>query len=294
MILKWGAIVQYLTYFEMLIMPIIRHPCNYGLCYNGRMNNELHFIDTHMHLLAVQFDQDRAEVLERAAVNRVTRMIEIGYDLASSRAAVALTEQYPHIYAVVGIQPHYALEADDTWLQTIRQLAAHPKVVAIGEIGLDYYHDRAPHDLQEHLFRQQLALARELDKPVVIHSRDAQADTVRILQSVKGQPGIMHSFSGDWAYAEACLDVGFYLSFSGPVTFKKATELHDVAQRVPLDRMLTETDSPYLSPHPLRGKRNEPGNVRIVAERLAALREMPIDELAAAVWSNAETIFRFS
>ncbi len=258
------------------------------------MNNELHFIDTHMHLLAVQFDEDRAEVLERAAVNCVTRMIEIGYDLVSSRAAVALAEQYPHIYAVVGIQPHYALEADDTWLQTIRQLAAHPKVVAIGEIGLDYYHDRAPHDLQEHLFRQQLALARELDKPVVIHSRDAQADTVRILQSVKGQPGIMHSFSGDWAYAEACLDVGFYLSFSGPVTFKKATELHDVAQRVPLDRMLTETDSPYLSPHPLRGKRNEPGNVRIVAERLAALREMPIDELAAAVWSNAETIFRFS
>src|SRR5262249_41637177 len=156
-------------------------------------------------------------------------------------------------FAVVGIQPHYAAEAGDEWLREVQQLAAHPRVVAIGEIGLDYYHDRAPHDAQERLFRVQLALARELRKPVVIHSRDAHADTVRILHdAARSQPGIMHSFSGDWAYAEACLEVGFMLSFSGPLTFAKAADLHEVARRAPLDRILTETDSPYLAPHPLR------------------------------------------
>ena len=253
----------------------------------------MRFIDTHMHLHVPQFDGDRAAAIERAAVAGVARMVEIGYDLESSRAAVALAEHDARIFAVVGIQPHYAAEAGDEWLAKVRRLAAHPRVVAIGEIGLDYYHDRAPHEAQEHLFRAQLALARELGKPVVIHSRDAQADTVRILRdAARGQPGIMHSFSGDWAYAEACLEVGFMLSFSGPVTFAKAADLHAVARRAPLDRILTETDSPYLAPHPLRGKRNEPANVRLVAERLAELRGMRPEELAEAVWANARVIFK--
>lgn len=258
------------------------------------MTDRLLLIDTHMHLHSPQFDADRPAVFERAVAAGVARMVEVGYDLESSRAALRLAESDPHIFAAVGIQPHYATIADNAWLAEVRQLAAHPKVVAIGEIGLDYYHDRAPHDLQERLFREQLALARELALPVVIHSRDAQIDTVRILRSAaRGQPGIMHSFSGDWAYAEACLDVGFHLSFSGPVTFGKAAELHDVARRVPLDRVLCETDCPYLAPHPVRGKRNEPANVRLVAERLAALREQPLHELAAAIWGNAEAIFGF-
>ena len=257
------------------------------------MSPEPRLIDTHMHLHMPQFDQDRAAVVERATEVGVARMVEIGYDLASSRAALELAERHPNIFAVVGIQPHYALEADDSWLDEVRRLAAHPKVVALGEIGLDYYHDSAPHDRQERLFRQQLALARDLRLPVVIHSRDAHADTVRVLRdAARGQPGIMHSFSGDWEYASACLEVGFMLSFSGPVTFPKAADLHDVARRAPLDRILTETDSPYLSPHPLRGKRNEPARVRLIAERLAALREMALDELAAAVWQNAAGIFR--
>jgi TatD DNase family protein len=246
-----------------------------------------------MHLHVPQFDQDRDATIARAGAAGIARMIEIGYDLVSSRAAIDLAERSPQIFAVVGIQPHYAAAAGDEWLAEIRRLAAHPKVVAIGEIGLDYFHDRAPHDQQERLFREQLALARELDMPVVIHSRDAQADTIRILRdAARGQPGIMHSFSGDWAYAEACLEVGFHLSFSGPVTFAKAAELHEVARRAPLDRILTETDSPYLAPHPLRGRRNEPSNVRVIAERLAALRELPLTELAAAVWANAKTIFK--
>ena len=250
-------------------------------------------IDTHTHLHLAQFDDDRDAAIERAGAAGVARMVEIGYDLESSRAAVRLAEAHPPIYAVVGIQPHYAVEADAAWLDEVRRLAAHPKVVAIGEIGLDYYHDRAPHDRQERLFREQLALARELGLPVVIHSRDAQSDTARILgDAARGQPGIMHSFSGGWAYAEACLEVGFYLSFSGPVTFAKAAELHEVARRAPLDRILTETDCPYLAPHPLRGRRNEPANVRLVAERLADLRGMALPDLAAAVWANASEIFR--
>ena len=252
-------------------------------------------IDTHMHLQLAQFDSDRAAALERAAQAGVARMIEIGYDLDSSQAALDLAAHHASIFAAVGIQPHYAAIADQAWLDELRQLAAHPKVVAIGEIGLDYYHDRAPHDQQEHLFRAQLALARELALPVIIHCRDAQADMVRILRdAARGQAGIMHSFSGDWAYAEACLELGFLISFSGPVTFPKAADLHEVARRAPLDRVLTETDSPYLSPHPLRGRRNEPAHVRLVAAQLAALRGMALDELAAAVWQNAGEVFAWT
>ena len=257
------------------------------------MTGDIQFIDTHLHLHLAQFDADREQALARARAARVTRLVEVGYDLESSRAAVALAEADPAIYAVVGIQPHYAADAGADWLAEIGRLAGHPKVVAIGEIGLDYHHDRAPHAAQERLFREQLALARDLDLPVVIHSREAQADTVRILRdAARGQPGVMHSFSGDWAYAEACLEVGFQLSFSGPVTFAKAIDLHEVARRAPLDRILTETDSPYLAPHPLRGKRNEPANVRLIAERLAVLRELDLAELARAVWENACAIFR--
>jgi TatD DNase family protein len=258
------------------------------------MTGDFRLIDTHLHLHLAQFEADREQAIARAERAQVGRLVEVGYDLESSRAALELAASHPMIYAVVGIQPHYAVEAGEDWLAEIRRLAAHPKAVAIGEIGLDYHHDRAPHDAQERLFRAQLALARELSLPVVIHTREAQADTVRILRdAARGQPGIMHSFSGDWPYAEACLALGFLLSFSGPVTFAKASELHEVARRAPLDQILTETDSPYLAPHPLRGKRNEPANVRLIAERLAALREIELDALARAVWDNADRIFRF-
>jgi TatD DNase family protein len=256
------------------------------------MTEQIDLIDTHAHLHATQFDHDRDAVLERAAQAGVRRIVEIGYDLASSRAALALAEQHPQISAVVGVQPNYAHDLPDNWLDTVRALAEHPRAVAIGEIGLDYYWNAAPPERQEQIFREQLALARDMRLPVVIHSRDAAADTIRVLDdAARGQPGIMHSFSGDWEYAAACLDVGFMLSFSGPVTFKKAADLHDVARRTPLERLLTETDSPYLSPHPMRGKRNEPARVALVTERVATLREMPLPDLAAAVWDNASRIF---
>jgi TatD DNase family protein len=254
----------------------------------------IHLIDTHAHLHVSHFDADRDATLERAREAHVVRIVEIGYDLESSRQAVTLAQQYADVFAVVGIQPHYASQADASWLAEIEALSQQPKVVAIGEIGLDYYHDRAPHDTQERLFRDQLALARRLDLPVVIHSRDAHADTLRILQdAARGQPGVMHSFSGDEAYAHACLDVGFYLSFSGPVTYSKATDHHAVARSMPLDRLLIETDSPYLTPNPHRGKRNEPAYVRFVAARIAELRSIPLATLAAAVWQNAERLFQF-
>src|SRR5262245_26514216 len=207
------------------------------------MTSAFKLIDTHMHLHSAQFDGDREATFERAVASGVARMIEIGYDIESSHAAVQLAETDRRIFAVVGIQPHYAAIADDAWLAEIRALGRRPRVVAIGEIGLDYFHNRATKDLQERLFREQLALARELHLPVVIHSRDAHNDTVRMLRAAaRGQFGIMHSFSGDWAYAQACLEVGFHLSFSGPVTFAKAAELHEVARRVPPERMLSETD----------------------------------------------------
>jgi TatD DNase family protein len=256
------------------------------------MDDDIRLIDTHAHLALAHFGEDRGPALDRAAAAGVARMVEIGYDLPSSRAAIALAEAHPQIFAVVGVQPNHVAELTPGWLDEVRALAAHPKVVAIGEIGLDYHWMKASPADQERVFREQLALARAIALPVVIHSREAQADTLRVLgDAARGQPGVMHSFSGDWEYAQACLEIGFMLSFSGPVTFPKAAELHEAARLAPADMILTETDSPYLSPHPRRGQRNEPANVRLVAERLAALRGVPLSELAAQVWRNAERIF---
>lgn len=249
-------------------------------------------IDTHTHLQAAAFDEDRAAVLARAAEAGVARIVEIGYDLPTSRAALALAAAHTHIRAVVGLQPNHIHEAPADWLEQVRQMATHPQAVAVGEIGLDYHWMKAPPAVQETFFRQQLDLARTLGMPVVIHSRDAAEDTIRILQdAARGIPGILHSFSGDWHHAAACLEIGFYLSFSGPLTFPKAHALHEVARRAPLERVLVETDSPYLSPHPRRGRRNEPARVRLVAAHLATLRETTLDVVSEAVWQNAAHVF---
>ena len=219
-------------------------------------------------------------------------MLAIGYDLPTSRAALQLATEHPDIWATVGIQPHYAEETGPAALAALREMLAHPSVVALGEIGLDYHHDRAPHSSQAALFRSQLAIARELDKTVVIHTREAQVDTLAILaDAAQGLRIVMHSFSGDWAFAEAALALGAWLSFSGPVTYPKATALHDAARRVPLDRILIETDCPYLAPQAHRGRRNEPAYVRDVAQRLAELRETTLAEIAHATWANAGAVF---
>ena len=249
-------------------------------------------IDTHAHLQAVQFEIDGDEVLERARAAGVRYLVNIGYDLPSSAASVKLARLHPHIFATAGIQPHYALETGQDEFAQLQALLDAPKVVALGEIGLDYHHGRAPRADQQRVFERQLGIAAERRLPVVIHSREAQADTVAILAAARhGQPVIMHSFSGDWAYAESCLRFDAYLSFSGPLTFPRALELHDVAVRAPLERLLVETDCPYLSPHPFRGKRNEPARVRLVAERLAVLRGMTFDEVAEVLWRNTSAAF---
>lgn len=249
-------------------------------------------IDTHAHVHYDRFDADRADVLERAQEAGVERIINIGYDLPSSRASVALAHEQAGVWATVGIQPHYALDTTAAHLIEIERLLTEPKVVALGEIGLDYYHMDAPADAQADLFRQQLVIARRYHMPVVIHTREAQVDTLAVLRdAAQDMTIIMHAFSGDWAYAEQCLALGAFLSLAGPVTFPKATELHDVAQRVPLSWLLIETDSPFLSPHPYRGKRNEPARVRVIADRIAALRGITVDEVAAATWANAERAF---
>lgn len=255
--------------------------------------SNIRLIDTHTHLHLSQFDTDRDAVITRAAQAHVLRIIEIGYDLASSRAALELADTYPQITAVVGIQPNHAHEAPPDWLAQVEALATHPKVVAIGEIGFDFYWNAAPTALQDERFRAQLQLARRLDVPVVIHTRAAWDATIQVLrEEAIGLSCVLHSFSGTWAEAVACLDMGFFLSFSGPVTFSKAVDLHSVAQRAPLEQMLIETDSPYLSPHPRRGRRNEPAQVALVAERIATLRGMSLHDVHDAIWENAERFFR--
>ncbi len=255
------------------------------------MNATLRLIDTHLHLASLQFDEDRSDVIARALNAGVAIMIEIGYDLASSHAALALATSHPAIFAVVGIQPNHLNALPSDWIERIRTLAAHPKVVAIGEIGLDYYWMKSPPSVQESAFRAQLALAEELGLPVVIHSRDAMAETIAVLRDAARVPGVMHSFSGDWSAAQACLELGFYLSFSGPLTFPKSTDLHTVAQQAPIDRILIETDSPYLSPHPHRGQRNEPSRLIYIGQKLAELRQQSLPELAPQLWQNACNAF---
>lgn len=256
------------------------------------MNVEL--IDTHAHLDESAFDTDRAEVVERCAPAGVTAVVTIGTTAASSRAAVDLAAEFDCLHAAVGIQPNYAAEAQPGDWEAIVELSERPGVVAIGETGLDRYWDHAPFDLQVEYFRKHLELARQRDLAFVVHCREAEADVVAELRrAAEAGPlrGVMHSFCGDAGTAKECLDMGLFLSFSGMVTYKKNDELRDVAASVPLERLLVETDAPYLSPVPKRGKRNEPANVLHTAECLAESRGIPLEELAAATTQNARTLF---
>jgi TatD DNase family protein len=257
------------------------------------MSDIIQFFDTHCHLNSTQFDADRLEVLARMQDHGVTRFLEIGYDLASSERAVALAGQVAGCWAVVGIQPNHPVAPDQSeWRTHLTALAHHPRVVAIGEIGFDHYHQRASVAEQEALFRAQIDMAATLKLPIVIHSRDAHADTLRVLRDVRHPYGVvMHSFAGDVAYAEACLELGCTLSLSGPITFKNNHVMHEVVQAVPLERLCIETDSPYLAPHPHRGHRNEPTYVVAVATQIAALKGISVAEVAAQSWRTAQRVF---
>lgn len=253
-------------------------------------------IDTHAHLDDPRFADDLPAVLERASAAGVVRVLTIGIDLATSRAALALARRFPErLSAVVGIQPNHAGEAAVGDWDEIVAMSTDPHVVAIGETGLDRYWDRAPFDLQEDYFVRHLELCRQVRKPVVIHCREAEADVVRVLrtQFERHGPiaGVMHSFTGDAATARACLDMGLHISFAGMLTYKSAEDLRQVAKGIPLERLLVETDSPYLAPVPMRGKRNEPAFVTHTAGCLAGLKGVPVEELAAATMRNAQALF---
>lgn len=252
-------------------------------------------IDTHCHLDLDKFDEDREAVVQRAAENGVTRIIVPAIDMDNTKAVLALADRYEGVFAAVGVHPNATAVLPENWLQTIERLARHPKVVAVGEIGLDYYWDDSPKATQHAALAQQLALASDMDLPVIIHNREASADVIRLLAESpligRERPGVLHSFAADWDTAQAALDMGFYLGFTGPVTFKKADDLRQIAAKAPLDRILVETDAPYLTPQPYRGKRNEPGYVRFVAEKIAEIRGLETAVFAAHTTANAERLF---
>jgi TatD DNase family protein len=243
-------------------------------------------VDSHCHLDDEKFNDDREAVINRALEAGVELMLAIGTgdgppDL---ECGLRLAEKYPFIYATVGVHPHDAAKATPETFRRLRELVAHPKIVGIGEIGLDYHYDFSPRDTQQAVFEEQLAIAREIGKPVMIHTREAWDDTFRLLGG--GQPGIMHCFSGGPVEAQRSLDLGFHLSFAGIITYPKALGVQAAARITPLDRMLVETDAPYLAPVPNRGKRNEPAFVVSTARRLAELKQVSFEDLARVTTAN--------
>jgi len=250
--------------------------------------------DTHVHLNDDQFNDDLEEVIERARLNGVERVVVVGFDEKTIKRAMELIEAYDFMYAAIGWHPVDAIDLTDNYLKWIEELTAHPKVVAIGEIGLDYHWDKSPKDVQQAVFRRQIQLAKRLDLPIIIHNREATEDVVTILEEEGASEvgGIMHCFSGSPETAKRCLDMNFYISLGGPVTFKNAVKPKEVAKEVPLERLLIETDCPYLAPHPYRGKRNEPSYVKLVAEQIAELKGVSFEEVAKATTENANRLFR--
>ena len=250
------------------------------------------FFDSHAHFDDARFNDDRDALLSSMQKNGVSGIANIGADLKSSLSSVALAKKYDFVYAVVGVHPHDAESMTDATLSQIAALAAEEKVVAIGEIGLDYYYDNSPRDTQRYWFKKQMKLASKLNMPVVIHSRDAMEDTIKICRENKVCGGVIHCFSGSAESARIFLDMGYYISFAGPVTFKNAKALPEVAKIVPEDKILIETDSPYLSPEPHRGERNSSLNVHCVAEKLAEIRGVTAQHIARITTENAKRLYR--
>ena len=249
--------------------------------------------DTHAHYDDESFDADRDAVLTALPEQGVGLILNPGCDVESSRRAVRYAAAYPHVYAAVGIHPENCGGCTAGDLDAIRALAQQPKTVAIGEIGLDYYWaENPPRDFQQQVLRQQLALARELALPVIIHDREAHADTLAIVREFPGVTGVFHCFSGSPEMARELLKMGWYLGFDGPVTYKNARRAPEVAAVTPLDRMLIETDSPYMTPVPYRGRRNDSGYVHLVAERLAEWKGVTPEEMARATTENGKRLFR--
>lgn len=250
-------------------------------------------IDTHVHLNAEQYEEDVVEVIESARRAGVNRMVVVGFDTPTIERAIELAETYSFIYAVIGWHPVDAIDCTQKELDWIESLASHSKVVGIGEMGLDYYWDKSPREVQQQLFRKQIQLAKRVNLPIVIHNREATADVVRILKEEEAATvgGIMHCFTGSVEVARECIAMNFLISLGGPVTFKNAKQPKKVAEEIELEHLLVETDAPYLTPHPYRGKRNEPKHVVLVAEEIAKLKGISYEEVAKQTTRNAEKIF---
>ena len=253
----------------------------------------MELFDSHCHVNEEKFDEDREDVLARMAEHGVTRYAVIGSDMATSRACAEYAAAHENAVCAVGIHPHEAKGYREGDLDTLADWIRSGQARAIGEIGLDYYYDLSPRETQREICRIQMELARELGTGVVFHVRDAHQDMLDLMKSMKARltPGIIHCFSGSAEIAKEYLKLGYYISFAGPVTFKKAPKLREAALLVPRDRLLIETDSPYLAPEPVRGRRNEPANVRFVAEKLAEIRGESVEELAAYTYENAERFY---
>jgi TatD DNase family protein len=257
-------------------------------------------IDTHVHLDDPRYDSDREAVFQRAQEAGVEMFVTIGCDLSTSYSAVQLATKRPTVYATVGVHPHEVKRIEPNWYSELRQLALQAKVVAFGEIGLDYHYDHSPREVQRQRFREQIGLAQSLNLPLVIHTREAQNDTLAILREEHADSvgGVFHCFSEDLSFGKQALDLGFYLSFSGIITFRNASPLHEVIRAVPDDRLLIETDAPYLTPVPFRGKRNESAYVAYVAEQIAEIKygdsSTGIARVAELTTNNARRLFKIS
>jgi len=249
------------------------------------------YFDTHTHLDDEKFDSDRAKVIEYLQNEGVSLAVNVGADLASSKNSIALSQQYDFIYAAVGVHPSEVSAMSDADIETLRKMASHEKVVAIGEIGLDYHYDEPAKEVQKQWFEAQLRLAQELNMPYIVHDRDAHSDTIEIIKEVGYFRGVMHCFSGSCEMAKQMVDLGFYISIAGQVTFKNAPKVQEVAKIVPLDRLLIETDSPYLTPEPHRGERNNSANVQFTCAKIAELRGISQEELARITLTNGKTFY---
>jgi TatD DNase family protein len=252
--------------------------------------------DSHTHLNVEQFNEDIPETIQRAAELGVTEMAVVGFDTPTIEKSLALSQQYQQIQSIIGWHPTEAGSYTKDIEANLQELLTRPKVVALGEIGLDYYWMEDPKEVQARVFRRQIAIAKEMKLPISIHTREAIEDTYQILkeEDIRDIGGIMHSFSGDPEWMKRFLDLGMHISLSGVVTFKKALEVQAVAKEVPLERLLVETDAPYLAPVPYRGKRNEPGYTRYVVEKIAELRGMSVTEIAEQTTNNAHRLFRLA
>ncbi|MGE5484200.1 MAG: TatD family hydrolase [Ignavibacteriales bacterium] len=251
-------------------------------------------IDSHAHVDLPDYDSDREEVMERAAAAGVCAIVNVGFNRASSARALELARTHPAVYCAAGVHPHDAKEFTARELDSYRSMLAGPKTVAVGEIGLDFYRDLSPRESQREVFRTFIRLAREVRKPVIVHDRDAHDEVLEILKKEKAREvgGVMHCFSGDWPMARECLNMGFLISFAGPLTYRGSTRLAEVARMAPRDMIMVETDCPYLTPQPFRGKRNEPAFVVKVAEELARVRAIPFERVAELTLANTRRLFR--